>query len=412
MPASRVAAEWLLPMDAEPVPWGAVLIGADGRIAAVGPDDQVPQPPGVPAERFPGAVILPGLINAHTHLELTGLEGKALEPDFAEWIARIIALKAERTPADYLAAAQRGLADCHAAGVTTVADTGDSGAPAEALARAGGSGIAYVEVFGPDPGQADLQLGGLQARVADLRRYAGPRVRLGVSPHAPYSVSGPLYAAVTRWARGEDLPIAVHLAESPAESELLAAANGPFARLWERRGIRLPELPGCSPVDWLHRHGALTNRTLCIHVVQVKEGDIARLRQAGCGIAHCPRSNERHGHGRAPLGALQAAGLRIGVGTDSVASVSPADLLAEARAARRLGGLDAVAALALCTLRGAEAIGLEREVGSLTVGKWGDLAVFQLREGGAEVHEAVLARHPTDVLGTYIGGMRVWRRAD
>jgi len=410
MPACRISAEWLLPMDGGPISWGAVLIGADGRVTAAGPNTEVPHPPGILEERFPGAALLPGFVNAHTHLELTGLDGQAEDADFPDWIARIIALKRGRTPADSVQAARDGLAACHAAGVTTVADTGDSGAVIQALHEAGGSGVAYLEVFGPEPSRADAQLADFQARVAAQRRFETPRVRLGVSPHAPYSVSGELYRRVAGWAEREGLPIAVHLAESAAESELVAGGNGAFARQWERRGIPVPT-PACSPVEWLERHGVLAPRTLCIHLVRVSGSDIEKLRRGGCGVAHCPRSNARHGHGDAPLAALRAAGLRIGVGTDSVASVSPLDLLAEARAARRLGGLSAAQALDLCTLGAARAIGLDADVGSLTPGKWGDVAVVRLPKGrgGTGTMETVLESTLDQMVATYLGGKQVWR---
>src|SRR5690606_4721444 len=124
----RLAAPWVLPIEGPPIRDGAVLLDAGGRIAAVGAAAALPTPPGVPAESLPDAVLLPGLVNVHTHLELTGLDHQVPEADFPSWIRHIMALKAARTPLDFLAAARQGLRDCWAAGVTTVADTGDSGA--------------------------------------------------------------------------------------------------------------------------------------------------------------------------------------------------------------------------------------------------------------------------------------------
>ncbi|MEP6572233.1 MAG: amidohydrolase family protein [Gemmatimonadota bacterium] len=373
----------------------------------------MPSPSGIESEFFPGSVLLPGLVNAHTHLELTGLEHQVEEDDFPAWIRTLMARKAERTPDDFLIAARRGVADCHAAGVTTVADTGDSGTVVRALAEAGGSGIAYLEVFGPHPDQASAQLTAFETRFASLRPFENSRVRLGVSPHAPYSVSGPLYRLVGEWARRESLPLAVHLAESAAESDLLEEAAGPFAEMWRARGIPLPALPGCSPVEWLDRHRFLGESTLCIHVVRPTGSDLHRLAQRGVGIAHCPRSNRRHLHGDAPLAAMLDAGLRVGVGTDSVASVSPLDLLAEARAAAALAGLDAEDALKLCTIGAARALGLGAEVGGLLQGKWGDAVALTLPEGVDESRllDTVVTRDRDAVAATFIGGRAVFRRA-
>ena len=153
MPARRLAARWVLPVVGPPIERGAVLLAPDGHVAAVGPDAAVPRPAGVPDEAFPDGILLPGLVNTHTHLELTGFDLGPPDADFVTWIGRVRAIKETRDTEAFLAAARAGLADCFAAGVTTVADTGDSGSVIQAMAEAGASGIAYQEVFGPHPSQ-------------------------------------------------------------------------------------------------------------------------------------------------------------------------------------------------------------------------------------------------------------------
>jgi cytosine/adenosine deaminase-related metal-dependent hydrolase len=411
MRTRRLAARWLIPVQGPPIERGALLIGSDGRILAVGPDASVPRPVDTPAEKFDDAVIFPGLINTHTHLELTGFEDRVPEREFTAWIRQLRELKATRSYAEYVEAARRGLASCFACGVTTVADTGDSGAVIKALVGAGGSGIAYHEVFGPHPGQAEESLAGLQERVDELRPLATDRVRMGVSPHAPYTVSGQLFRAVSDWARSEHLPVAVHVAESPAESELLLRGAGPFAEAWRARGIPLPSPTGRTPIGWLAEHGALSGQTLCIHAVQVDGRDIGRLKDLGAAVAHCPLSNRAHGHGEAPLEALLESGIRVGLGTDSVVSVGRLDLLAEARAAAgHAPSLDADDLIELCTLSGARALGLDSQTGSLLPGKWADCVIVRIpaHTGGTPV-EQVLASGPRDVLRTYVGGKEVYR---
>jgi cytosine/adenosine deaminase-related metal-dependent hydrolase len=411
MQARRLAARWVIPVEGRPIERGAVLIGSDGRVITVGPDARVPRPPDAVAEAYEHGLLLPGLVNTHTHLELTGLSGEPPGPDFAAWILGVRRLKAGRSPQAFLAAARAGLAASHASGVTTVADTGDSGAVIRALAESGGSGVAYQEVFGPHPDQVEESLAGLQRQVETLGEFAAGRVRIGVSPHAPYTVSGPLYAAVAAWAGAERLPLATHVAESLAESELLARGAGAFAEAWRGRGIPLPSPLGRTPVEWLDDHGVLSERALCIHLVQLATGDVERLARAGAAVAHCPVSNQRHGHGAAPLTVFVERHLRVGLGTDSVLSVGPPDLLSEARAARVLAGLDAARTLELCTLEGARALGLDRETGSLRMGKWGDCVVVRLQEGAAGLspEEQALASGPPDVLATYVGGRDVYR---
>lgn len=413
MPAPRrYTASWVLPFEGPPVADGAVLIGEDGRIEAVGSARNVPSPPAVQEVALgPAAALLPGLINAHTHLELTGLDAAAPEADFPAWIRRIIALKAGRTPADFLAAARQGIRDGWAQGVTTVADTGDSGAVLAALAELGGSGVCYHEVFGPHPDVAERQFTAWAARMEELSRLTTSRARLGASPHAPYSVSAQLYRRVAAWAGERELPIAVHLAESEAESELLRGEGG-FAMAWEGRGIPLPESGGCSPVEWLDQQAVLGPRTLCIHMVRASGADLDRIARRGAAIAHCPRSNRRHGHGVAPLGRMLDRGIPVGVGTDSVASVSPVDLFAEARAAREIGRLTAERALELITVSAARALGLEREIGTLAPGKWGDLVAVDLGRpvDAAGLADTLLTGGGNAVRETVVGGRTVYRR--
>ncbi len=412
MRLARYAAPWLLPIEGPPVADGAVLVDAHGRIAAAGPAALVPTPPDAYIERLHDAVLLPGLVNTHTHLELTGLAGQVEDADFAGWIGHLILLKARRSVDEVRAAAVRGIREGWAAGVTTVADTGDSGAVIEALAGLGGSGIAYHEVFGPHPAQVEEAFRGWVGRLDELGRFAGERVTLGGSPHAPYSVSGPLYARVARHAAEVRLPLAVHLAESPEESALLAGQGGAFAEGWKRREIPLPTAPGCTPVAWLEQHDVLGPRTLCIHVVQASGSDLDTLARRGAAIAHCPRSNERHGHGRAPLTEMRQRGIRVGVGTDSVASVSPLDLLSEARAAGQLAGLTAGEMLALVTVDAARALGLEAGIGSLAPGKWADLVALDLppQVDAAQLEATVLTRPRTACRLTLLGGRVVYRR--
>jgi 5-methylthioadenosine/S-adenosylhomocysteine deaminase len=398
-----------LPLEGPPIARGALLVDDRGRIAAVGRESEVPAGK-VPTIELDQAILLPGLINCHTHLELTGLENSIAATDFPSWIRQLIALKMGRTREQVLKAARQGLRDCWRTGVTTVADTGDSGTVIEALAELGGSGIAYHEVFGPDPVLADQQFSQWSTCLTELSRFERARVRLGASPHAPFSVSGPLYQRVAQHAAEQGLPIAVHLAESAEESELLGSASGGFARMWEGRRIALPSLPGRTPVEWLDQHGVLGPETLCIHTVRVSDSDIATLADRRVAVAHCPLSNRAHGHGDAPLGKLIKAGLRIGAGTDSVASVSPLDVRAEARAAQQLAGLTDEAALDLVTRGAARALGLEREIGSLVPGKWADLVVMQLpgEVDPERLAGTVLTLPPDAILRTVVGGRDVY----
>ncbi|MEO6067349.1 MAG: amidohydrolase family protein [Gemmatimonadota bacterium] len=417
MTALRLSADWVVTMDGAPIHGGAVVVGAEGRIIGV---EDGGQGAGTTAgsvshasDRPPAhhTIVLPGLVNAHSHLELTGLDGQVQDDDFPTWIRHIIQIVAGRSHDSFVAAAKQGIREGWARGVTTVADCGSTGGVMQALRELDASGIAYHEIFGPDPDQADTALEAWALRLVELRRFETPRARLGASPHAPYTVSGPLYRLATTHARKEKLPIAVHVAESPLEERFVRAAAGGFAEGQRVRGLR-PEARGVSPVAWLESHGVFGPDCVAIHCCTVNGDDIETLARRGAAVAHCPRSNRRHHQLDAPLAQMIGVGLRVGVGTDSVASVSPFDLFAEVRAARALASLDAQEALALITLGAARAIGLGAELGSLEAGKWGDLVALEVPavEGAEQLFEAILASSAGDVSGTWLGGREVYRR--
>jgi 5-methylthioadenosine/S-adenosylhomocysteine deaminase len=369
----RVRAGRVHPITAPSFEDGAVLVDGNGRIAAVGPNADVPTPHAARVFHFPDAELMPGLINCHTHLELTQLGGgvKYEDPDFHKWIWHVRTLKDATRAEAFYEAAVAGVRDCWTRGVTCVAETGSTGAVMRAMHDLGARGIVYHETFGPDPAQCSASMQDLEKVILQLRRLATSQLLLGVSPHAPYSVSAPLYQATAAFARRERLPIAVHIAESGAETEFVRDGTGPFATLFGARSIPV-EARHCSPVAYLTQLGVLGRDTLCIHCVQVSGADIALIRDAGAAVAHCPLSNAAHGHGRSPFARFREAGVAVGLGTDSVVSVGELDLWAEAEAA----GLKGDAAIRALTLDGARALGWESEIGSLEVGKAADLAVL------------------------------------
>jgi cytosine/adenosine deaminase-related metal-dependent hydrolase len=355
-------------------------------------------------------VILPGLINLHTHLELNHLKGKIDDVDFFAWIQRVRAAKEATDEAGFLQAAREGVREAWSYGTTTVADTGTSGATAVALREMGGRGIYYHEAIAPDPELCDESFDSLVEALADLIHRASDAVEVGVSPHAPYTVSAQLYARVTDYARAEGLPLAGHLAESHAEVEFVTRGEGRFARAWQERGIPLPETAR-TPVEYVRRLGLLGSDLLAIHAVQVDQQDIELLANFDVPVVVCPRSNSRHGHGSPPLAAFLTGGLRCGLGTDSVASVDSLDLRSEARKARELADLRAAEAIRLLTLGGAAALGKHDSLGSLEPGKWADLCVVEV--GGRVSNEAediagAILRAGSDAISaTYIAGRLV-----
>ncbi len=405
----RLTAGWLLPVAGPPIRRGAVLVDDRGRIAAAGPADSVPAPPTAEAVALGDAVLLPGLVNTHTHLELTGFAGMVDAPDFWQWILQVIRIKAARAEEEFFDAACLGIRRMWAAGVTTVADTGSTGAVLEALDHLGASGIYHHEVFGAHPEQCEPAMHQFATELDSLARHATGRASLGVSPHAPYTVSGALYRRACDLGRAHGAPIAVHVAEPPGETSLLDDFTGIFAENFRREGIPRPSHDPITPMRFMDRHGVLSARTLCIHAIQVSDDDADLMARHGVAVAHCPRSNRFHHGGDAPVRRYLERGLRLGLGTDSEISVAPPDLLAESRAARTLAGWTASETVRALTLGGAEALALDGEIGSLAVGKRADLVAIAVQADTTNPEEAVLAASITDVRGTWLDGRPVDR---
>ncbi|HEY4306406.1 MAG TPA: amidohydrolase family protein [Gemmatimonadaceae bacterium] len=375
-------ARWVVPITAAPIANG--MVGVEGtRIAFVGSADDAP--PGDEID-LGHVMLMPGLVNAHCHLELTAMRGFLEDLDFRRWILRLT--NARRAVFDrdaLLDSARYGVEEGLLSGVTTYADTGDSGVSMQAMREAGVRGINFQEVFGPDPAQCADSIAALKEKVAGLQYTETPLVRVGVSPHAPYTVSDDLFRATTEFARERHLPMAIHIAESELEQQLIVDAEGSFADGLRRRGIGV-ERRGATPIELLERLGVLDVKPLLIHCVRANAADVSRIAVSESPVAHCPASNAKLGHGVAPLGEMLAAGITVGLGSDSMASNNRMDLLEEARLALfaqrvRLGSHSTPSAedvLELATIGGAAALGLGDQIGSIDVGKQADLAAFGL----------------------------------
>jgi 5-methylthioadenosine/S-adenosylhomocysteine deaminase len=395
------SADWVLPVDAEPIKAGGVAVDG-GRIVAVGAAAELDGT----RDHFPDCVIVPGLVNAHTHLEYSVYAGFGDGlANFGEWIAMHVQRKRRLGWGDHLAVARLGAAECLAAGVTTVGDCSFRGAGAVAASELGLRATVYLEVFGREPDDVLRQFDELHARVAGA---FDDRVRPGISPHAPYSVSPAAYRACSTLG----LPMATHLSESRSELLYLLDGAGPWRDL-----SFLVAPPGITGPRLLEREELLGPGLLAAHCTQLTSDEIALLGASSTGVAHCPRSNAILGCGTAPAPELVAAGARVGLGTDGVSSAPSLDLFEEMRAAlyaarSRLERPDALSAretLELATLGSARALGLDDEVGSLTPGKKADLVVVSL-DGSPflpwedPVAAVVLGGAPTRVCRTIVDG--------
>lgn len=368
---------YLLPMTGKPIEDGALLI-AGGQIVAVGRFSDLR---GSAAELVDcgDAVILPPLVNAHCHLELTDFPqwaidcGEGAEPtSFVGWIQRLVRIRRQLGSAPNPASIRRGIAQLLASGTGAVGDIVSWLPGAQVTAVSPLHGRLYCETLGLDP-ERFIPL--LAAATNTATTLSSPLTG-GLSPHAPYTLSAEhLGAAVA-----SGLPLAIHCAESLEESEFLRSASGPLAdQLYRAAGWSVPPPSGLSPVAWLDAQGALTDRTLLIHGVQVDAADVALIARRGSSVVLCPRSNARLQVGTAPVALYREYGVALALGTDSLASNDSLSLWDELAFARTVyPQLSPVELLAIATRGGAQALGIE--MGELTPGSSAHFQVLRPSE--------------------------------
>ena len=396
-----ISADWVVPVEGPPVADGAVLIDDDGLIMAVGARADL----GSDIHHVE-SVILPGFVDAHTHLEYDVYVGFGDGLGFADWIGLHVQRKQRIDLADMEAIARAGVLNCLRSGITTVGDCSFSGAAATACAELGLRGTIYLEVFGTTDDPIRDRFEPTRERIADA---LSQDVRLGVSPHAPYTCTVELYRACAELG----LPIATHLAESESETEFLRTGGG----AWESFAEMLVPPPGTTGIRALAESGLLDSNVVAAHCVKADEEEIALLAEHDVAVAHCPRSNAILGCGVAPLRELREAGIRVCIATDSPASTPSFDMFDEMRAAimgarareGRPEALTAADALELATLGGARALGLEGSRGSLVHGKQADMTVLSLGDTAFVPWEdpvtgAVLGGSPQGVVATLVSG--------
>ena len=394
-------AGWLLPITGPPIRDGVVAISG-GRVVAVGRSAD----PGLPEgklRRLGDGVLLPGLVNAHCHLELSHLASLPRGGQgFVPWVEGVVASRGQHAEAEVLAAAAAAIARVEAAGTVAIGDVSNALAHLPALAASSLRAVVFLELLAWDPARADATLAWGEALLRERQAAVRPGLELRLAAHAPHSVSPALLRLLV--ARGG--PAAIHLAESEEEAGYLADGGGAWPGFLAARGLGHVAFapPRQSPVAYCDGLGVLHPRLVAAHGVQLEAGDRERLRARGVHVVLCPRSNESLGVGRADVPALVAAGVRLALGSDSLASSPTLDVLDDAVALRRsFPDLAKGAILRMATLGGAEALGFE-ELGAVEPGRRAALAYAPaaappsdpeafLLSGGARL-ERVEAREP------------------
>jgi aminodeoxyfutalosine deaminase len=430
-------AAWVLPMVGPPIRDGWIAVDA-GRIVAVGgpeprPFDsaqgrhdlvegRTPSPePRVPSPE-PRIAILPGLVNAHTHLELSWMRGQIPPGDaMPAWAARLIRLRLERVlslspldeargdsepvdgskggtsvPRQEHESIVEAIAEARASGTSLVGDITNNLAAWAPLAVSDLSAAVFLELIGFNADSERLVADAV-ARLAILQ----PRdsLRPSIVPHAPYSVSPDLFRAIAR--SSADRAVSVHMGESPEEVRFLKDGTGPWRELLDQVGAWNPRwvAPACGPVEYIDRLGLVTDRLVAVHGVQLTDGELRQLANAGATVVTCPRSNRWTGAGVPPIERFYASGVNVAIGTDSLASVEDLNMFAEMAAVRKLA--PAIAPrdiLYSATHVGARALGFGHALGSIEPGKRADLLAVHIPAGVEDVEEYLVGGiSPSDV---------------
>ncbi len=384
-------ARWALPIARPPLRDAAISID---RGIVVGVDES---PAREKVVDLGSVAVLPGLVNAHTHLELSWMRGHVPPADsMPRWAAALMALR--RAVADEPSEPIGGaIAEARASGTVLVGDVTNTLATYDWIADSDLAAVVFRELLGfsaPDP---DAIVEAAAEQIAALTPVAW--LRASIVPHAPYSVSPALFASIAR--RAGAAPISIHLGESEAEIEFLRSGTGEWRALLESLGVWnggwTP--PACSPVEYMDRVGLLNARLLAVHGVQFTDDDLSRLARAGSTLVTCPRSNVWTGAGEPPIARFYDSGVRIAVGTDSLASVKDLNLFAELAVLRRLApAVPARELLASATLHGAAALGFADDFGSIEPGKRAQLIAVRVPEHIADVEEYLVGGvEPADV---------------
>lgn len=391
------SASWLINPDAPPVAGGALLVH-DGIITETGTLRELRSRHSAPVLDYPGCAIIPGFVNAHTHLELTHFPSWKLHSAvdysprrFADWIIQLIKIARGLTAADYPPSIREGIRMCLESGTTSIGEIVTNPLLAEHYYHSPLAGRLYFELLGQG---VDPFADKLAAAASAVAQNSGRILLPGLSPHSPYTVAPEHMATIQSVSTAHALPLAIHLSESRSEADFIFDGSGEFAADfypfvgWERF---LGKPARCSSTELLDRHGLLTPATLAVHCVHVSASDARIIKARGAHIALCPRSNELLDVGRAPVALFKKLGIPLVLGTDSLASNNSLSLWDELRFALETfpHELSARDLLRMVTSGGAAALGISEICGSLEIGRRAD---FQVVGGYGDGTDAVLER--------------------
>ena len=377
-----IRARWIVPVGSRPIADGTITIQGE-RIVAVEAARKRP-----PDHDLGNVVVLPGLVNAHTHLDLGGLRGSIPEPDhYTHWLREVVQYRCRSSVDDWNRAVRDGIEESIRNGTTLLADVSASGCSGHWLENAPIRSVVFFEVIGLHKSRA--QQSWRAARAWLDGEATGDLSRRGLSPHAPYTVRHSLFRLVAATAERDRIPITIHFAEFPDEARLLAEHTGPLRSFLEELeafdGDAL--MPDWASILQQFRHHTPVvlahGNYLCNGSADAPDSiffDTLLPLMSGTSVVYCPRTHAYFGHPPHPLRKLMSAGIDVAIGTDSLASNPDLSMLAEMRYLwrRYRGTIAAKEVIRMGTLAGAKALGWDQDTGSLEPGKSADWIAIPL----------------------------------
>ena len=376
-----VCGSWLIVGDGSPaVARGAVLLDATERVIAAGPLDALrAEHPGVAFQELP-AVLTPGLINAHTHLELSALRGRVPGGrGFVPWVDTLVRARAQFQAEFDTEAIDEAISELLRAGVMGIGDVTNRLNTVPALAALPIAGCVFHEVYGMRRDVGDVTLG---LAIEERKQFVGwpPQLRYALTPHTPYTLHPEVLQRIVQTAREAGARTSLHVAEHPAERAFLESGGGPFAAWLKDRDVSPVDwaAPGCGSIAYLTQLGVLSSDLIAVHLTDARLEELQQLAAAGAKAVLCPRSNLHIELKHPPLLDILNCGFKPGLGTDSLASNASLDPLAEARAlAQRFPTVPGATLLAMATGWGADVLGLGKVLGRIAPGLYPGVLAFE-----------------------------------
>jgi len=424
------AADIILPISNPPIANGAVLV-TDGRINAVGVKDELlAANPGEEVIEFADAILMPGLVNLHGHLECSSFDFLAKPTPFSEWVGTIIQAGLKMQRDDWLSASRAGVKKYFVSGITCTADITRSGVGLQAVAEAGMPALVYLEAVGIDDRNLTDAVVDLLERVKSAQSILGVGdIKVGLSPHSVYSLSKSALKVCNDISLEYGLPLSIHLTETQAEVELICSGTGSLASTIGKK-MRLEVIKqggtGKTPAYYLNDLGLVRDSLIAAHGVWLSDRDIALLQEKGSAVAVCPTSNELLGSGEAPIKQFIEHGLEFGLGTDSPASNPDMDLFVEARKARAIlekqlgqakpqsevsAALSPKRLIEMMTLGAARILGFADDLGSIDPGKRADFIILNHQDTASDPYDYLIETASKSLISqTILSGNIVYNR--